>query len=218
MPPLPPAPGDPQSPSRGAPQSPSSGDSHDPRTGGDLPEIQPGWRAPSWTADWQPDWVGEHFADPHHRGRLGRATHAAEREFPCCGDPRRTLAADDPVAVVDAIGIELRVARSGEIREAWFEGSGCQLCQAAASRLVERVERLTVEQAKRFSAAEMLRCLGHGVPLERQRCALLAWRAFQKALDCPLAYDDSDAPHDLIGEDDDQVPRRFGGPSLEEES
>lgn len=142
----------------------------------------------------------------------------AERQFPCCGDPRRVRAADDPVAVIDSIEIGLRVAPSGEIREAWFEGSGCRLCQAAASRLVERVERLTVEQAKRFSAAEMLRGLGDGVPLDRQRCALLAWRAFQKALDCPLAYDDSDATHDLIGDDDDRVPRRFGGPSLEDES
>lgn len=205
-----------------SPQPPASDDSQRPRSAGvpknALSAIQPASVSPSWTEDSQPTWVGEHAAKPYHRGRLPNATHAAERDFPCCGDPRRTLAADDPVAVVDAIAIELLISPAGVIREAWFEGAGCRLSQAAASRLVQQAEGLTLEQAKRFSAAEMLRGLDGGVPLGRQRCALLAWRVFQKALDCPRAYDNSHANTDLMGADGHQVPRRFGGPSLEEES
>ena len=204
-----------------SPQPPASDDSHRPTSEvrkSALLAIPPASASPSWTEDSQPNWVGEHAANPYHRGRLPHATHAAERDFPCCGDPRRTLAAVDPVAVVDAIAIELLISPAGVIREAWFEGTGCRLSQAAASRLVKQAEGLTLEQAKRFSAAEMLRGLDGGVPLGRQRCALLAWRVFQKALDCPRAYDNSHANTDLIGDDGDQVPRRNGGPSLEAES
>jgi len=205
-----------------SPQPPASDDSHRPASDDEptsaLPAIQPNGLPPSWPADFHPSWVGRHDAKPYHRGRLPNATHAAERDFPCCSDPQRTRAADDPVAVVDAIAIELLISPAGVIWEAWFEGTGCRLSQAAASRCVQRVEGLTLEQAKRFSAAEMLLGLDGGVPLGRQRCALLAWRVFQKALDCPRAYDNSDATTDLIDDDGDQVPRRFGGPSLEEES
>lgn len=214
MPPQPPAPDDSQPTSSGSPQPPHSGD----LSAKAFPQLQPSGVSLAWPADSEPAWVWEQDANPYHRGSIPEATHAAKRDFPCCGDPRRALAADDPVAVVDAIGIELLVTPRGVIQEAWFEGTGCRLSQAAASRLVQRVERLTVEQAKRFSAAEMLRDLGDGVPLGRQRCALLGWRTFQKALDCPRAYDNPDARSGLIDQECDQVPRRFGGPSLEEES
>lgn len=212
----------PQLPSPDDAHPTSSGNPKPPRTGDAsataFPPGQPGGGSLPWPADPEPAWVWEQDAHPYHRGRLPQATHAAERDFPCCGDPKRMLAADDPVAVVDAIRIELLISPEGVIQEARFEGTGCRLSQAAASRLVRRVERLTVEQAKRFSAAEMLRGLGDGVPLGRQRCALLGWRTFQKALDCPRAYDNPDARNGLIDRAGDQVPRHFGGPSLEEES
>jgi nitrogen fixation NifU-like protein len=136
-------------------------------------------------------YVIEHFEDPYHRGPLVGWTHACEAESPICDD---------------VVRMELRITAGGQVEEAWFDGDGCLVSQASASMLAEHVEGMSAEQARSFSALDMLKLFGENCPPSRQKCCLLAWRAFQQALDSPAdpEFDNSD--------------KKFGGPSLREES
>jgi nitrogen fixation protein NifU and related proteins len=138
--------------------------------------------------------VLDHYEDPYHQGDCPAATHALRRDSQLCGDWVR---------------VELAVSPQDEIAEAWFEGDGCALSQAAASMLMEKIEGMTRQQVRQFSAMHMLELFGTGLLPSRQKCWLLPWRVLQGAIDSPLASDaydmQSDQPH-------------FGGPSLKEES
>jgi nitrogen fixation NifU-like protein len=116
--------------------------------------------------------VIDHYEDPYHRGSCLRATHADEGENPLCGDEIR---------------VELRIGDDGRIAEAWFSGDGCCISQASASMLMEAVEGKTVDEAKRFSAENMLGLFGAPLTPNRQKCCLLAWRILQQALYSRLA-------------------------------
>ena len=136
--------------------------------------------------------VLDHYEDPYHRGELVTATHADEGKNPLCGD---------------VVQVMLRLGRDGKIEEAWFDGEGCVISQASASMLIEAIEGKTVEEAKEFTANQMLELFGPQLTPNRQKCCLLSWRVLQSALHAPLEEAD----------DDDAGPS-FGGPSLSEES
>jgi nitrogen fixation NifU-like protein len=114
----------------------------------------------------------DHYEEPFHRGRCPLPTHAHEDENPLCGD---------------VVRVELAIGPDGTIREAYFEGEGCCISQAAASMLIERIHGRSVEDAKRFSAPEMLALFGARLTPNRQKCCLLAWRTLQTAIYSPLA-------------------------------
>ncbi|MCO8121925.1 SUF system NifU family Fe-S cluster assembly protein [Stieleria sp. TO1_6] len=137
--------------------------------------------------------VLDHYEDPYHRGPLETATHEDEGKNPLCGD---------------LIQVSLRLGADGKIEEAWFDGEGCVISQASASMLIEKLEGKTVEQAKEFSANEMLELFGPQLTPNRQKCCLLSWRVLQSALHSPI-NDPSD---------DSETGSQFGGPSLGEES
>ncbi len=139
--------------------------------------------------------VLDHYEDPYHRGPLGEATHAFEGDIPICGD---------------SIRIELKVSSRGVVDEAWFDGDGCIASQASASMLVERVEGMSTDEIRAFSANEMLALFGPKLTPDRQKCCLLGWRVLQSALQSPLQED----PTEDVGDDEG---RSFGGPSLSEE-
>ncbi|QDV44114.1 NifU-like protein [Stieleria neptunia] len=137
--------------------------------------------------------VLDHYEDPYHRGELATATHGDEGKNPLCGD---------------VIQVMLRLGADGKIEEAWFDGEGCVISQASASMLIEAIEGKTVEEAKEFTANQMLELFGPQLTPNRQKCCLLSWRVLQSALHAPL---------DESADDDDAGPH-FGGPSLSEES
>ena len=118
--------------------------------------------------------VLDHYEDPYHRGQCEGATHAHEDDNPLCGD---------------VVRIELRIGEDGKIDQAWFEGDGCCISQASASMLVEQMEGKTVEQAKEFTAAEMLDLFRARLTPNRQKCCLLSWRVLQQAMHSPLGDD-----------------------------
>lgn len=136
--------------------------------------------------------VLDHYEDPYNRGECERATHAEEGNNPLCGDKVR---------------VELELDEEGKIRQAWFSGDGCVISQASASMLMERIEGMTIEELKQFSAPEMLELFGPRLTPNRQKCCLLSWRVVQSALHSPID-----------GDDDDGGSGHFGGPSLDEES
>jgi nitrogen fixation NifU-like protein len=113
----------------------------------------------------------DHYEDPFHRGHLPTATHAHEDNNPLCGD---------------VVRIELQLGDDGKIRDAYFSGQGCVISQASASMLLEKMQGKTVEDAKRFSAEEMLKLYGPRLTPNRQKCCLLSWKVLQSAVHSPI--------------------------------
>jgi nitrogen fixation NifU-like protein len=127
----------------------------------------------------------DHYEEPFHRGHCPAATHGHEDENPLCGDTVR---------------VELAIEPDGTIRDAYFDGDGCCISQAAASMLIERINGCLADEAKSFTAADMLNLFGAKLTPNRQKCCLLSWRALQSALYSPLVTDgddcrDPDASH-----------------------
>jgi nitrogen fixation NifU-like protein len=109
----------------------------------------------------------EHACASPRRGRLEAPDLVAELDNPLCGD---------------RIRLELRVDADGVIDRARFDGRGCAISQAAASILAGCVEGMALRQARRFSPDDMLDRLGIRPSPARLKCALLAWRALQRAI------------------------------------
>ena len=101
--------------------------------------------------------VLDHYEDPYHRGSCPTATHRHDDDNPLCGD---------------VVQIELRI-EDGKVVEAWFEGQGCCISQAAASMLVEQIEGKSVDELQAFSAPEMLELFGPRLTPNRQKCCLM---------------------------------------------
>lgn len=117
----------------------------------------------------------DHYEEPFHRGRCPGATHAHEDENPLCGD---------------VVRVELAID-NGSVRDAYFDGDGCCISQAAASMLVEAINGRDVQEVKAFTAQDMLQLFGAKLTPNRQKCCLLSWRALQSAFYSPLAADAS---------------------------
>jgi nitrogen fixation NifU-like protein len=139
--------------------------------------------------------VLDHYEDPYHRGPLDTATHADEGKNPLCGD---------------VVHIDLKLDDDGKVVEAWFDGEGCVISQASASMLMEKIEGKTLEEVQAFSATEMLELFGPKLTPNRQKCCLLSWRILQSAMHSPVNQGDED--------ESDGERRKFGGPTLGEES
>jgi nitrogen fixation NifU-like protein len=113
----------------------------------------------------------DHYDDPYHRGHAAHPTHAHEDDNPLCGDEVR---------------IELAINPQGKISEAYFDGDGCCISQAAASMLVEHVDGRDVDFVKNMSADDMLRLFGARLTPNRQKCCLLSWKVLKQAIYSPI--------------------------------
>jgi nitrogen fixation NifU-like protein len=114
----------------------------------------------------------EHAGSSLHRGHLEAPDLRAELDNPFCGDRIRLELQLGPAQVIDRVR---------------FDGRGCAISQAA-SILAGWVEGMTVEQASGLSADDILDRLGIRPNPARLKCALLAWRALQRAISTgPLA-------------------------------
>jgi len=114
--------------------------------------------------------VLDHYEDPFHRGRLNQPTHHHQDDNPLCGD---------------VVQVDLEIDREGKICQAFFEGEGCCISQAAASMLIEKVNGKDIEFVKNFSADNMLALFGPQLTPNRQKCCLLCWRVLQSAIYAP---------------------------------
>ena len=117
------------------------------------------------------DRIMEYLESPYHHGHAPHVTHVHDVSNPLCGDTVR---------------IELAIDDGRVVREAYFDGVGCRISQAAASMLVEHIEGGSVDEIKCFSAADMLALFGPRLTPLRQRCCLLAWQCLQVALYSPI--------------------------------
>lgn len=108
----------------------------------------------------------DHVESPYHRGLLDQPTHVRTERNAVCGDQ---------------ISLQLEIT-DGRILQAYFDGRGCTISQAAASILCEFVEGKPVALALNLRAEEMLELLHAPLTPMRQRCALLAFRALKAIL------------------------------------
>lgn len=112
----------------------------------------------------------DHAKRPRHYGPLEDADVHMPGGNPGCGD---------------VVTIHLK-AEPGEdrIREVRFEGSGCTISQAAASILVERINkrRATFDEVRALSYEDMINVLGRDIVGSRPRCATLALGTLKAAV------------------------------------
>ena len=70
-----------------------------------------------------------------------------------------------------------------EIKEVKWNGNGCAISTAAASLLSERIGQIRrISQIRQIGDADMVKMLGGDISPGRVKCATLALRAIQKAL------------------------------------
>ncbi len=120
------------------------------------------------------DHILDHFESPYHKGHLPCPSCAHSERNPICGDQ---------------LTLELQIA-DGRVKEAFFDGKGCAISQAAASILCENIEGRTVEELRTMAAKEMLDLLQVPLTPSRQKCGLLGFKVLKTmlySLDQPAA-------------------------------
>jgi len=108
----------------------------------------------------------DHYKHPRNHGTLDAPDFSYEDANPLCGDRLR---------------MDFHV-RDGVIAAARFTGHGCSISQAAASMLCEKVEDMTLENAKRLSREDVLEMLGIELGPVRLKCALLALKTMKAGI------------------------------------
>lgn len=102
----------------------------------------------------------DHYESPYHKGRLPNATCSHAGRNPLCGD---------------RVELQLKVDDEGRIEQAYFDGQGCAISQAAASILCEDIEGKRLEEVEQMEPQRMLDLLKVPLTATRQRCGLLGF-------------------------------------------
>lgn len=113
------------------------------------------------------DNILDHYESPYHRGELAQPMLEYRDLNPLCGDE---------------ICVHANLDADGHIREAYFDGHGCVISQAAASMLMEAVEGKSLDDIKHMERQDVLDMLGVQLSMMRVKCAMLALRVLQKAI------------------------------------
>ena len=135
-----------------------------------------------------PRHVVDHYEDPYHYGECERPTHLGETYSAACDASANST--DGPKR--DSLIVQLRTV-NGKIVEAWFQGDGCIVSQAAASRLMEQIEGQSLETAERISVQDVLGWLQIDAADISPNCCQLALDAMQSAI-AGLLDEDEDGP------------------------
>jgi nitrogen fixation protein NifU and related proteins len=109
----------------------------------------------------------DHYENPYHRGTMEHPTLEYRDLNPLCGDE---------------VCIQARLDETGCLAEACFEGKGCVISLAAASMLIEEIEGKPLAEVKKLDRQAMLDLLGIPLTAMRVKCAMLALRTLEKAI------------------------------------
>ena len=82
----------------------------------------------------------DHVESTYHRGRAPNASCAHTERNAACGDWVR---------------LELVLEAGKRVQQAWFDGGGCLISQAAASILCQAVEGKTIGELRELTAQQM---------------------------------------------------------------
>jgi len=108
----------------------------------------------------------DHLSQPRNAGELPDANSIAEETNPVCGDRLR---------------LSLRIT-SGRIEAARFLAYGCPPTLVCGSALTAALEKMTVDQAMKFTKRDLLDLVG-GLPSRKQHAAALAIETLRVALE-----------------------------------
>lgn len=113
------------------------------------------------------DHILDHFESPYHKGHLRCPTCTHSDRNPICGDQ---------------ITLELAIDDQRRVHEAYFDGKGCAISQAAASILCEAIEGKSLHELQNFQAKDMLDLLKVRLTASRQKCGLLGFKVLKTIL------------------------------------
>jgi nitrogen fixation NifU-like protein len=108
----------------------------------------------------------DHYKHPRHRGTIENPDVTYEDANPLCGD---------------RIRMDFRIENQ-RIADVRFSGVGCSISQAAASMLCEKVQGMSLEDAKRLTRDDVMELLGVELGPVRLKCALLALKTLKAGL------------------------------------
>lgn len=106
----------------------------------------------------------EHYKNPLHKGKVGRADYSADAVNPSCGD---------------VLHVEFQIAQDGTIEDAAFSGTGCAISQAGADLVLEKAKGKMQNEVQKFSKKDVFELLGGSVNPGREKCATLILKAVQ---------------------------------------
>jgi|TARA_B110000014_G_C20107082_1_gene582385 nitrogen fixation NifU-like protein len=106
----------------------------------------------------------DHYESPYHRGQLEAPSCTHTERNPLCGD---------------RVQLQLQIDSEQRIQQAFFDGEGCAISQAAASILCEHIEGMTLTEIEAFDAPAMLDLLQVQLTAVRQRCGLLGFKVLK---------------------------------------
>lgn len=102
---------------------------------------------------------------PRHEGKIRHADRVLSASNPTCGDE---------------ITLYLKLDHGGRfISHVRFEGRGCLVMRASASRFTDALFGKTLAEARRMSEKDALAVFGAPLTPSRESCALLPYRALQ---------------------------------------
>jgi nitrogen fixation NifU-like protein len=105
----------------------------------------------------------DHYKHPTHRGAIESPDITYEDANPLCGDVLR---------------MDFRL-KDGRIEAVRFDGRGCSISQASADMLCEKIEGMSLDEAKKVSREDVLEMLGIELGPVRLKCGLLALKTLK---------------------------------------
>ena len=108
----------------------------------------------------------DHYKHPHNKYAPSLCSVQQDGKNASCGD---------------SLTIYLNI-EDGDVAEAFFEGDGCAISQAAASMLTDKVKGMSVENVKLLTQEDMYTMLGIAISSGRTKCALLAYETLGMAI------------------------------------
>ncbi len=112
------------------------------------------------------DYILDLYRNPKNKKKIDDATNTASKNNPTCGDE---------------ITIYIKMENE-KIVEVGFEGIGCAISQASASLFTEHIKNKSLDEVTQMTDADVLELLGIDVGINREKCALLIFRASQESL------------------------------------
>ena len=128
----------------------------------------------------------DHSRNPRNHGELPPPCFHAHGDNPSCGDE---------------IDVWVRVGENGHIDDLKFTGQGCAISQASASMMTQKIKGKSKDEAAAVREDFRRVVMGDGTPAnedalgelillegvqkfpQRVKCAMLAWRALEQALE-----------------------------------
>jgi nitrogen fixation NifU-like protein len=113
------------------------------------------------------EYILDLYRNPKNKKKIDDATCTAHQNNPTCGDE---------------ITIYIKM-ENGKIDDVGFEGIGCAISQASASLFTEHIKNKSLDEVIQMTDTDVLELLGIDVGINREKCALLIYRAFTQAIE-----------------------------------